>query len=69
MPLPLNEYKRVTIYTLLSAYLALKTEWLLDVSPGLTFKNNSLSSQFIGVLPIELDFYNSVGECFLRGMN
>jgi len=58
----------VTLYTLLSAYLAIKTEWLLDVPPGLTFKNNSLS-QFIDVLPTELDFYNSVGECFLRGMN
>jgi hypothetical protein len=59
----------VTLYTFLSAYLALKTEWFLDVPPGLTLKNNSLSPQFIDVLPIELDFYNSVGECFLRGMN
>jgi len=69
LPLPLIYYNPVTLYTLISVYLALKTEWLLDVPPGLTFKNNSMSPQFIDVLTTGLDFYNSVGECFLRGMS
>jgi hypothetical protein len=60
----------LTYYTLISSYLALKAEWLLDVPPGLTFKNNLLSPQFIDVSFLEpAGFYKLVGECFLRSMS